>query len=74
MFCQFDFLAKKHVQLQNCKKRNIIIREQINWYASTYTRCFVKLTFIWKKKKKPCKLNLIYRANYNSSLINWLQE
>lgn len=62
------------VQLQNCKKRNIIIREQINWCASTSS--FVKLIFIWEKhtKNPNCKLNLIYRANCNSLVLNWLQE
>lgn len=45
-FASFVSQQRNIVQLQNCIKRNIIIQQHIDWYASTYSSRFVKLTFI----------------------------
>lgn len=51
MLCFASFISQQRniVQLQNCIKRNIVIQQQINWYASTYSRRSVELIFIWKE-------------------------
>lgn len=48
MLCFASFISQQRniVQLQNCIKRNIVIQQQINWYASTYSRRSVELIFI----------------------------